>query len=89
MSGICSSHILHSHAALYAYVADVCCSTVVQVADGGPGMTLGRWLDMRGIQINSYPGKARSTVARSRRPLDIGKGLVSAAATACWEGCEA
>jgi hypothetical protein len=46
-------------------------------------MTLGRWLDMRGIQISSYPAKARNAVARAKRPLDIGKGLVSAAAAAC------
>jgi hypothetical protein len=42
-------------------------------------MTLGRWLDMRGIQISSYPAKSRNSVARGKRPLDVGKGLVSAA----------
>ncbi|KAF6264500.1 hypothetical protein COO60DRAFT_128213 [Scenedesmus sp. NREL 46B-D3] len=50
----------------------------VQVADGGPGMTLGRWLDMRGIQVNSYPAKFRNSVSRAKRPLDIGKGLLTA-----------
>jgi hypothetical protein len=42
-------------------------------------MTLGRWLDMRGIQVSSYPAKSRNSVARSKRPLDVGKGMVSAA----------
>lgn len=45
-------------------------------------MTLGRWLDMRGIQISSYPAKSRAATQRAKRPLDISKALVGGAAAA-------
>ncbi|WIA28561.1 hypothetical protein OEZ86_011101 [Tetradesmus obliquus] len=54
----------------------------IKVADGGPGMTLGRWLDMRGIQISSYPAKSRAATQRAKRPLDISKALMTAAGVA-------
>jgi hypothetical protein len=55
-----------------------CCG--VQVSDAGPGLTLGRWLDMRGLQITSHPLKGRSSTARFKRPADVGgRGIVSAA----------
>eukprot|EP00775_Hariotina_reticulata_P010450 gene10450-10609_t len=44
----------------------------IKVADAGPGMTLGRWLDMRGLQISSHPLKARSSTQRFKRPADVG-----------------